>query len=273
MNDFKTTKLITKLHFLLVLFLTFASSLYALPKEEHVPGGLALLHFPSKPKFLQKNKNYCLVKRGKEWVALIPIPLGKINPVDVPYVCNGKKEKSIILVKDKAYDKQYITIKNKKKVTPEKRDYKRIMKEIYSRNTCIASHSKFSPKSFKMIKPIDVALRDDFGRQRFFNNKPRSPHSGTDLSAPKGTKIKAPLAGRVILLGNLYFNGRMVLLDHGQGLVTAYSHLSKIYYPNGTWLEQGQNLGEVGSSGRATGPHLHWSVYLNGVAVNPNLFM
>ena len=259
--------------FFMMLLFTLSSSLYALPKEEHVPGGLVLLHFPSKPKFLQENKNYCLVKKEREWVALVPIPLGDIRAVEVPYICDGKEKKARISVKHKEYDKQYITIKNKKKVTPLKRDNKRIMKEIHSRNKCITSHSSFSPKSFKMIKPIDVALRDDFGRQRFFNNKPRNPHSGTDLSAPKGTKIKAPLAGRVILLGNLYFNGRMVLLDHGQGLVSAYSHLSKIYYPSGTWLKQGQHIGEVGSSGRATGPHLHWSVYLNGVAVNPNLFL
>ena len=271
MNDINTFKHFKPLY--LALLLLFSTSLYALPKEEHVPGGLALLKFPAKPKFLTQKRNYCVVKEGKEWVALIPIPLGQKGSIEIPYICDGKQDRVRIDVKDKAYKQQFITIKNKKKVTPPKRDNKRIMREVRSRNKCIARHSSFSPKSFKMIKPIDVALRDDFGRQRFFNNRPRSPHSGTDLSAPRGTKIKAPLAGRVILLGDLYFNGRMVLLDHGQGLVSAYSHLSKIYYPSGTWLEQGEHIGEVGSSGRATGPHLHWSVYLNGVAVNPRLFM
>jgi len=258
---------------ILLSILFLGTSLYALPKEERVPGGIALLHFPSKPTFLDKTKHYCLVQHQQKWTAVVPIALSALGSIDVVYSCKGKKDKAIITVGKKAYQKQYITIKDKTKVTPKKRDNKRIAREIKSRNNNLKTHSKHMPKSFKMIKPIDVALKDDFGKQRFFNMKARSPHSGMDLSAKKGTKIKVPLSGRVILLGNLYFNGRMVLIDHGQGLVSAYSHLSKIYYPNGTWLKKGAYLGEVGMSGRATGPHLHWSVYLNGVAVNPELFL
>ena len=88
-----------------------------------------------------------------------------------------------------------------------------------------------------------------------------------------GDKIKAPLAGHVILLGDLFYNGKMMLIDHGNGLMSAYSHLSKIYKEDEQWVKQGEYIAEVGMSGRVTGPHLHWSVYLNGEPINPELFL
>ncbi len=101
----------------------------------------------------------------------------------------------------------------------------------------------------------------------------KNPHAGIDLSGKKGDKIKAPLSGEIILLGNLFYNGNMLLIDHGQGLITAYSHLSKFSKKEGSWVKQGEVIGEVGATGRATGPHLHWSVYLNGEPINPDLFL
>lgn len=112
-----------------------------------------------------------------------------------------------------------------------------------------------------------------FGLRRVFNGQARNPHSGIDIAAPSGTPVAAPLAGRVIDAGEYFFNGRTLWLDHGGGLLSMLCHLSRIDCAVGDQVATGQHLAAVGATGRATGPHLHWTVCLNRASVDPDLFV
>ena len=119
------------------------------------------------------------------------------------------------------------------------------------------------------LAPVPGEATSSFGRRSVFNGQPRSPHSGTDFRAGAGTPVRAPNVGRVVLTGDLYFSGKVVILDHGSGLYSYFAHLSAIDVPEGETVRRGEVVGKVGATGRVTGPHLHWTVRLNDARVDP----
>jgi len=136
--------------------------------------------------------------------------------------------------------------------------------EIYSQTT----PERLWHGAFRM--PLaGVKSGRNFGTRRVLNGEPRSPHTGLDMPAPAGTKVLAPQAGRVVLAENLFFAGNTVVLDHGLGVYTLYGHLQSINVHVGDDVIAGSILGRVGSTGRVTGPHLHWALVVNGARVNP----
>ena len=158
-------------------------------------------------------------------------------------------------------------------VTPDPADLARIEAER-ARQIDIRSRFRDVPVSrTDLALPADGRLSSRFGLRRVFNGEPRAPHTGLDVAVPAGTPIRAPADGVVSLVDDLYFNGKTVFVDHGQGFVSMVCHLEQAGVQAGQTVRRGEVVGRSGSSGRATGPHLHWSVYLNGAAVDPALFI
>ncbi len=121
----------------------------------------------------------------------------------------------------------------------------------------------------QFIIPVEGKMAGTFGLKRIINGQPRNPHSGEDIYAPEGTAVAASNDGIVTLIGNFFFSGKSIVIDHGLGLFTMYFHLSEVQVGKGEKVSKGQTIGLVGATGRATGPHLHWGARLNGARVNP----
>ena len=126
----------------------------------------------------------------------------------------------------------------------------------------------------RFTRPIASDVRSDgFGFRRIINGKPRAPHSGVDFAAAAGTPVVASNRGRVALVAHHFFGGRLVALDHGEGLYTLYMHLERVDVGEGSLVERGAIVGAVGSTGRATGPHLHWSAQLRRARIDPDALL
>ncbi len=123
------------------------------------------------------------------------------------------------------------------------------------------------------IWPVDSRITSPFGLRRFFNNRPRSPHSGVDLKASEGQPVLSANYGVITLARQCYLSGNTLVVDHGGGVATIYAHLSRMDVREGQRVDKGQVIGLAGSTGRVTGPHLHWGVSILGVRVDPEAFM
>jgi len=156
-----------------------------------------------------------------------------------------------------------------KYVTPPASVLERIRRESQLMRAIYASDSPdwLGTGPFRM--PVQGKAFPNFGERRIFNGEPRSPHSGVDISAPGGTPVHAANSGRVVLADDLYYSGNTVVIDHGLGMFTIYCHFSRTRVRRGDMVDSGDKIGEVGATGRVTGPHLHWSVRLRGARVDP----
>jgi len=265
---------------LVCLLCLFVKSPYAagLPVQSVVPGGIAILDLANsgekKPSATYNKQPALIVKRENSWKAIIGIPLSvKPGKKTFKYNIAGKSKKLHFEVKNKDYPTQHITIKNKRKVNPNKMDMTRINKERPIIRGAFKKWSDWEDVDFQFILPVKGKKSSSFGSRRVFNNQPRRPHSGMDIAAAEGTKILAAAKGKVITTGDYFFNGNSVFVDHGQGLVTMYCHMKDIVVKEGQEVKTGELLGTVGKTGRVTGAHLHWSVSLNNTRIDPQLFL
>lgn len=154
-------------------------------------------------------------------------------------------------------------------VTPPPEILERIKRESQLLNTVYEVYTSQWWGKGNFIVPCSGKINYNFGKRRIFNNIPRSPHGGVDISSPAGTPVRASNSGEVVLANDLYFAGKTVIINHGLGVFTVYCHFSKMEVESEEWVEKGTIIGEVGSTGRVTGSHLHWGVKVRGKRVDP----
>tara|TARA_Y200000002_G_scaffold382748_1_gene401090 strand:+ start:2383 stop:3165 length:783 start_codon:yes stop_codon:yes gene_type:complete len=174
-----------------------------------------------------------------------------------------------IFINNKDFGESRITIKNTSMVNLSPEDSIRASKESKIIRDALQTFSTKYKSNLNFSNPVEGIISSRYGKKRFINESPRSPHLALDIAAPEGTKVIAPEEGKVILVGDFFYSGNYLILDHGYGLLSSYSHLSKINVSMNQLIEKGEKIGEVGSTGRVTGPHLHWSVYLDKTRINP----
>lgn len=262
----------------LLIALLFLSSAALALEPSPVPGGIAIVPLPADANtesLRYRDKRILTAQRNDKTVAVIGLSLG--SQPGVHYLkgktVDGKPFQLAFNVHNKIYEEQRITIKDKRKVNPEKRDMERIGRETNKIKKALRHWSDRDDMTLSFDWPVGGPTSSPFGLRRFFNDQPRKPHSGLDIAAPEGTSITAPAPGIVIDTGNYFFNGNTVFIDHGQGLVTMYCHMSEIGVKPGDVVDTGEFIGKIGMTGRVTGPHLHWGVSLNDARVDPLLFL
>jgi len=259
--------------YLFIALILSSHVIHALPEQSLVPGGIALLklaNYEQDTKVYFKNKRVAVFPYKDNWVAMAGIGLS-IKPGDYEFSikrADGLSLKTKVTVKYKKYDEQHLTIKNKRKVNPNKKDSERIATESVRKRKAKKQFSEIAP-DVNFIWPVTGRISSIFGLRRFFNEQERRPHSGLDIAATEGTPIKATASGTVIDSGDFFFSGNMIYLDHGQGLVSLYAHMSKIKVKPGDVVKQGDIIGEVGQTGRVTGPHLHFAIIANQTLIDP----
>ncbi len=213
---------------------------FSLPLENR--RGMTLLPAPAR----QEKENRCLLKvRMKQVTLVFPVRIQRVRwPV------------------------QHISVA-KNYVTPSPKTLERIAADRARTKATLAHTGKRKLWTPPFTRPVPGRITSVFGGKRLFNGELRSRHYGVDLRGANGTPIRAVADGRVLMAENQYFSGNMVYVDHGQGLLSFYCHMSRINVRVGDRVKAGQTLGLVGSTGRVSGPHLHFGVRLHGEMVNP----
>lgn len=248
-----------------------------LPRHRSVPGGVAVLDLGASsepPRVSLGTVPVLVVGDPARWTAVVGIALdAKPGTSHVMVHREGAADvRQPFMIDSVRYSEQRLTVAPGK-VDLSKRDMERYERERAHLAEVVASLSDNVPVSLRLRQPTAGPRSSSFGLRRIFNGQSRNPHSGMDIAADAGSPVVAAAAGRVIDTGDYFFNGKTVWLDHGRGLLTMYCHLSVINVKPGDTLAGGDVLGAVGATGRVTGAHLHWSVSLNRVMVDPALFL
>lgn len=263
---------------LLLLLPTLAHA--ALPQAASVPGGIALIPLRAvsndapRPRAWFAEQRVLVAADGRQWYAVVGLSLDLPAGSHALRVSTGDATESVhFAVSPKHYPEQRIRLKDGGKVQLSAADEARAVRELATIQGLKAHWSEADDTDPDFSLPAAGRLAGRFGLRRFFNGEARAPHAGLDLAVPRGTPIKASAPGKVLAVDDYFFNGKTIFVDHGNGLITMYCHLERTDVLVGDSVAKGQHLGLSGSTGRATGPHLHWSVVLNGAMVDPELFV
>jgi murein DD-endopeptidase MepM/ murein hydrolase activator NlpD len=191
---------------------------------------------------------------------------------------DGKVEKLTFYLNEYKYDIQHIEKMQKKYI--EQPVNSKLQNRIYQESRTLKQtrnsilHNFFNYADSIFVRPVEKGrISSTFGGQRIINGTAKKPHNGLDIALPLGTEVNAMTSGVVALTGDFFYNGKFVLLDHGTGLNSIYLHMNDVYVLKGDYVKTGEIIGEVGSTGRSTGNHLHWGVGWKGKRINPELVL
>jgi murein DD-endopeptidase MepM/ murein hydrolase activator NlpD len=245
-----------------------------LPRSESVPGGVRLIALPdtagAAPLASFEQHRVMVIRRDDQWLAVVGIPLDAAPGEALLEVPAGSAQR--FAIGPKTYTEQRLRVAPSQ-VDLSPKDASRAAQERTRIHAAVATFSPTDPASLQLLQPVPGVRSSSFGLRRVFNGEARNPHTGMDIAAPTGTPVLAAADGTVVDTGDYFFNGNTVIVDHGQGLLTVYCHLSAIGVHRGDVLHRGQVIGKVGMTGRVTGPHLHFAVVLNQAFVDPALFL
>lgn len=259
-----------------------ADSVDQLRRQLHrpVPGGVAVIPILPRegsgdaPQAYLGDHRVLVMGDSKSWWAVVGVPLDtKPGTISLTVKTPSSNQHVPIEIKSFEYKRQHITLKDSAMVSPPPKTLERIKAELQEQLAAYGTFSDARPSNLIFDPPVPGRLSSPFGLQRFFNGEPRNPHSGLDFAAPKGTPVRSPADGQVLMIGDYYFNGLTIFIDHGQGVISMFCHLSRIDLLPGDRIKRGDVVGAVGNTGRSTGPHLHWNVSLNNARVDPALFL
>ncbi len=249
-----------------------------LPKSAPYPGGIEVLKLNvqsnHQPEAFYAKHQAMVIQHDGQWFAIIGIPLeAKVGKHRILLKSVNAKRYVYFNVINKEYPLRHITITDKSKVTPPPKLRRKIAQQTKLFKKILATYTPSTKVYLDFNLPIKGRYTSGFGVRRIYNNVKPGRHTGLDIAAGKGTPIKVAADGKVLATEDFVLTGNTVFVDHGQGLITYYCHMSEVDVKPGQWVTQGQVIGKVGSTGRVTGPHLHWGTSLNDTNINPLLFV
>ena len=217
--------------------------------------------------FFYKNNLITTVNENNKPYLLFGIPYDSIVGTN-SFVFTTQTDKKVIElnIEQKEFGSQNIKINKYKKKSED------LLRRIYSEKREIINAKKIKYKHYPDINfmvPVEGIVTGVYGTQRYYNGKKGSYHNGHDIAADTGTTIYSPSSGKVILTGDYYYNGKFVMINHGNNLISIFLHMNDIHVHEGKNVDKGEPIGTVGNTGLSTGPHLHWSVLLNNTYVDP----